>query len=73
MKELFDDLRDQLPVDKGPKTSKWEILSKAVEHIALIQQEKEELLQEVERLRSQLGGNGGNGQQGKREYDHMQR
>jgi hypothetical protein len=33
MKDLFDELRDQLPVDRGPKTSKWEILSKAVDHI----------------------------------------
>ncbi|PWY98643.1 hypothetical protein BCV70DRAFT_232720 [Testicularia cyperi] len=56
MKELFDDLRDQLPVDKGPKTSKWEILSKAVEHIAQIEQEKSELAMEVDRLRAQLGG-----------------
>lgn len=29
MKDLFDDLRDLLPVDKGLKTSKWEILSKS--------------------------------------------
>ncbi|CEP11302.1 hypothetical protein [Parasitella parasitica] len=28
MKDLFDDLRDLLPVDKSLKTSKWEILSK---------------------------------------------
>lgn len=28
MKDLFDELRDLLPVDKGLKTSKWEILSK---------------------------------------------
>jgi hypothetical protein len=28
MKDLFDDLRDALPVDKTLKTSKWEILSK---------------------------------------------
>ncbi|PKC00928.1 bHLH transcription factor-like protein, partial [Rhizophagus irregularis] len=28
MKELFDELRDSLPVDKSLKTSKWEILSK---------------------------------------------
>ncbi|SPO31408.1 related to Protein esc1 [Ustilago trichophora] len=55
MKELFDDLRDQLPVDKGPKTSKWEILSKAVEHIAQLAQEKDDLAAEVDRLRSQLG------------------
>ena len=28
MKELFDELRDQLPEDRGMKASKWEILSK---------------------------------------------
>lgn len=28
MKDLFDDLRDILPVEKGTKASKWEILSK---------------------------------------------
>lgn len=28
MKDLFDELRDILPVEKGLKTSKWEILSK---------------------------------------------
>lgn len=28
MKELFDDLLNVLPIDKGAKTSKWEILSK---------------------------------------------
>lgn len=30
MKELFDELRDQLPADRGMKASKWEILSKGV-------------------------------------------
>jgi hypothetical protein len=28
MKDLFDDLRDLLPMDKSLKSSKWEILSK---------------------------------------------
>jgi hypothetical protein len=28
MKDLFDELRDQLPADRGMKSSKWEILSK---------------------------------------------
>lgn len=28
MKDLFDELRDALPVEKNMKTSKWEILSK---------------------------------------------
>ncbi|KAI9315713.1 hypothetical protein BX666DRAFT_343228 [Dichotomocladium elegans] len=30
MKELFDDLMNVLPVEKGAKTSKWEILSKGM-------------------------------------------
>ncbi|ORZ28118.1 bHLH transcription factor-like protein, partial [Lobosporangium transversale] len=30
MKELFDELRDSLPVDRSLKTSKWEILSKGI-------------------------------------------
>jgi hypothetical protein len=30
MKDLFDDLRDLLPLDKTLKTSKWEILSKGM-------------------------------------------
>lgn len=30
MKELFDELRDSLPVEKNLKTSKWEILSKGI-------------------------------------------
>jgi hypothetical protein len=30
MKDLFDELRDQLPADRGMKASKWEILSKGI-------------------------------------------
>ncbi|KAI9318056.1 bHLH transcription factor-like protein [Dichotomocladium elegans] len=33
MKELFDELRDSLPVEKNLKTSKWEILSKGKSNI----------------------------------------
>lgn len=78
MKELFDDLRDQLPVDKGPKTSKWEILSKAVEHIAQLAQEKDDLAAEVDRLRAQLGHRGDvkphtNGHRGGDYDSHMSR
>lgn len=79
MKELFDDLRDQLPVDKGPKTSKWEILSKAVEHIAQLAQEKDDLAAEVDRLRAQLGHHRGdvkphtNGHRGGDYDSHMSR
>jgi hypothetical protein len=31
MKDLFDELRDQLPADRGMKASKWEILSKGMQ------------------------------------------
>ncbi|CDH58056.1 predicted protein [Lichtheimia corymbifera JMRC:FSU:9682] len=53
MKELFDDLLNVLPIDKGAKTSKWEILSKAVDYIgdlrqreAMFAREKDLLLKE---------------------------
>ncbi len=36
MKELFDELRDQLPADRGMKASKWEILSKGAPLCALM-------------------------------------
>lgn len=32
MRDLFDELRDQLPADRGMKASKWEILSKGLCH-----------------------------------------
>lgn len=35
MKDLFDELRDQLPADRGMKASKWEILSKGWYHCFL--------------------------------------
>lgn len=31
MKDLFDELRDQLPADRGMKASKWEILTKGAQ------------------------------------------
>ncbi|KAG2208682.1 hypothetical protein INT47_007781 [Mucor saturninus] len=58
MKDLFDDLRDLLPVDKGLKTSKWEILSKTLEYIrilhereGLMEREKADLLNELNCLK----------------------
>jgi hypothetical protein len=33
MAELFSDLRESLPVDRGVKASKWETLTAAIEHI----------------------------------------
>lgn len=59
MKELFDDLKDLLPnlesdKDKG-KISKWEVLSKAIDHINAVNTTQNELIAEVSRCRSQLG------------------
>ncbi|KAI8070890.1 hypothetical protein BC940DRAFT_294664 [Gongronella butleri] len=54
MKELFDELRDALPVEKNLKTSKWEILSKAVEFISMLKQRDYEKESEVNSLRHQL-------------------
>ncbi|CAO3639338.1 unnamed protein product [Mucor fragilis] len=58
MKDLFDDLRDLLPVDKNLKTSKWEILSKTLEYIRILHQresimekEKADLINELNTLK----------------------
>ena len=42
MKELFDELRDSLPVEKNLKTSKWEILSKGKTYMFLIKKKDED-------------------------------
>ncbi|KAG6897446.1 hypothetical protein C0992_001446 [Termitomyces sp. T32_za158] len=54
MKDLFDELRDQLPADRGIKASKWEILSKAIEFVIHLKQSHQEMAREVEILRHEL-------------------
>lgn len=59
MKDLFDDLKDLLPnleqdKDKG-KISKWEVLSKAIDHIHAVNSTQNELIAELSKCRSQLG------------------
>ena len=72
MKDLFDELRDQLPADRGMKASKWEILSKgilflslsqshtqrtiAIDFVVQLKRSHQELAQEVEILRQQVHG-----------------
>ncbi|EFI27703.1 hypothetical protein CC1G_14628 [Coprinopsis cinerea okayama7 len=51
MKELFDDLRDHLPSDRGMKASKWEILTKAIEYVSQLKTSQQSLMTEVENLR----------------------
>ncbi|KAF8484927.1 hypothetical protein DFH94DRAFT_717064 [Russula ochroleuca] len=54
MKDLFDELRDQLPADRGMKASKWEILSKAIDFIAQLKQGHQDMGREIDMLRHEL-------------------
>ncbi|KAL9539008.1 hypothetical protein MBANPS3_010530 [Mucor bainieri] len=54
MKDLFEDLKNALPVDKTLKTSKWAILTKAVEYISLLQKRDQNMEQELISLKQQL-------------------
>lgn len=65
MKDLFDDLRDKLPLDRTLKTSKWEILSKAVEHVQYLEDQMNALRRENDELRrcQKIAGNYGQQQQ----------
>jgi len=54
MKELFDELRDQLPADRGMKASKWEILSKAVDYIQHLKTGQNDLHREIDVLRHEV-------------------
>ncbi|OAQ81671.1 HLH transcription factor (Hpa3) [Purpureocillium lilacinum] len=63
MKELFDQLRDLMPQERGSKASKWEILTKAIaehqrqsEHLRLLQSHYNTALAEIEMLRRELHG-----------------
>ncbi|POR39716.1 Protein esc1 [Tolypocladium paradoxum] len=63
MKELFDQLRDLMPQERGSKASKWEILTKAIaehqrqtDHIRLLQSHYNTALAENEMLRREMHG-----------------
>ncbi|KAH0498443.1 hypothetical protein TgHK011_005696 [Trichoderma gracile] len=63
MKELFDQLRDLMPQERGSKASKWEILTKAIaehqkqsEHIRLLQNHISTVMADNEMLRRELQG-----------------
>jgi len=56
MKDLFDELKDQLPADRGMKASKWEILSKAVDFINHIKRQNVDMGREIEGLRREIDG-----------------
>ncbi|PHH85671.1 hypothetical protein CDD83_98 [Cordyceps sp. RAO-2017] len=61
MKELFDQLRDLMPQERGSKASKWEILTKAIaehqrqsEHIRVLQAHYNTALTDNDMLRREL-------------------
>ncbi|KAJ7700094.1 hypothetical protein B0H17DRAFT_1048551 [Mycena rosella] len=54
MKELFDELRDHLPADRGMKASKWEILSKAIDFVVQLKQGHQDMAREIDMLRHEL-------------------
>ncbi|KAF9247050.1 hypothetical protein BU15DRAFT_38841 [Melanogaster broomeanus] len=54
MKDLFDELRDQLPADRGMKASKWEILSKAIDFVINLKQSHQDMAREIDMLRHEL-------------------
>ncbi|KAF4989377.1 hypothetical protein FDECE_14744 [Fusarium decemcellulare] len=63
MKELFDQLRDLMPQERGSKASKWEILTKAIaehqrqnEHIRVLQSHYNTAAAENEMLRRENQG-----------------
>ncbi|KAF3933944.1 hypothetical protein ABW19_dt0206912 [Dactylella cylindrospora] len=78
MKELFDELRDALPAERGGKSSKWEVLTKSIEYLGQIRQhnsslsqsnqeltnENQNLNRELERLRAELSRRGPGGNDG---------
>ncbi|RCI07846.1 hypothetical protein L249_5810 [Ophiocordyceps polyrhachis-furcata BCC 54312] len=86
MKELFDQLRDLMPQERGSKASKWEILTKAiaehqkmVEHIRLLQShcnttaaELDMLRRENHNLRMEAAGHGQQGAQQQQQQQQQQ-
>lgn len=54
MRDLFDELREALPADRGMKASKWEILSKAVDYINHLKNQVSDAQRTVELLHRDL-------------------
>lgn len=54
MKDLFDELKEYVPVDRGPKTSKGDILTKAVLQFQTLHREREQLIEALEAAHHEL-------------------
>ncbi|KAL7274354.1 hypothetical protein RUND412_002748 [Rhizina undulata] len=54
MKDLFDELRDQLPAERGGKSSKWEVLTKAIEFINTMKQNQDTFIRSQDVMQREL-------------------
>ncbi|CAD6585733.1 MAG: hypothetical protein TREMPRED_004227, partial [Tremellales sp. Tagirdzhanova-0007] len=54
MKDLFDELRELLPAERGTKSSKWEILSKSIDFVSHLKNANGDLLREVDKLHREV-------------------
>ena len=54
MKDLFDEIKEYVPVDRGPKTSKGDILTKAVLQFQTLHREREQLIEALEAAHHEL-------------------
>ncbi|KAE9962899.1 hypothetical protein BLS_009911 [Venturia inaequalis] len=54
MKSLFDELNNILPNSPGGKSSKWEILTKAIEHIKGLKYSGDAIRRETDRMRNDI-------------------
>ncbi|KAI9819611.1 MAG: hypothetical protein M1827_007061 [Pycnora praestabilis] len=52
MKDLFEELSRQLPSHRGAKSSKWEILTKAIEHVKSLECHQERYKGDAHQLRA---------------------
>ncbi|KAI9283172.1 hypothetical protein BY458DRAFT_495650 [Sporodiniella umbellata] len=55
MKDLFDELKKNLPLEKSLKTSKWEILSKSIDYIEALHHRIHTGESELLQLKKELG------------------
>lgn len=55
MKNLFDELNSILPNTPGGKSSKWEILTKAIEHIKVLKHADAAMRRDAERMSQDAG------------------
>ncbi|CAA93587.1 DNA-binding transcription factor, sexual differentiation inducing Esc1 [Schizosaccharomyces pombe] len=57
IKELFDDLKDALPLDKSTKSSKWGLLTRAIQYIEQLKSEQVALEAYVKSLEENMQSN----------------